>query len=179
MNTKHCAIQTDFQELFADLRLEDAQHLHEYLLVTGYTHHVGIVVHRNDCLSNLGQNPKRFLIGKLHSQQKVRDEVETLAVPDVGVSPREGCQYILEGFGILLSGLHRFDSPGQIQPDGLLKILGIIRVINQPLKQPLVILHGEHGPRCQQPDLLTSLVAANDLLLHFLGENLDEQIVAE
>ena len=88
----------------------------EYSLVSDHPNHVSVVVHRNDGLEKLAEEPKCLFLGELHRNNEICYEIEALAIPYVGVLFCKCDKYIPEGCYRLLAFLR--DRSRDVQFDG-------------------------------------------------------------
>lgn len=100
-----------------------------------------------------------------------------MAVANIGVSSGESYQDIPQRFGLFITRLALLDRPMQVQHDRSLIIFWVIRISNQSLIQPFIILHRKERSRSQHPYTLPSRMTANNFLLHLLLQNRSKRII--
>lgn len=168
LDAEYRRIQPHLDELLANAGQVLTDALSQNALVADDADHIGVVVHRDDALNHLRQQPEALLFSELHRQDKVGDEVKSLAVADERVSPGKAQQHPAHRFYALFLGvLFLQNGPMQVQVDRLAEVVRVVFVIQQLLIDSLVGVHVEPSPRSQHPQLLPSFVTTDRLLTDF------------
>lgn len=75
LNRKYGRIQPHLIKLLAYPRQMLPDTLRQYPLIADHPNHIRVVVHGDDALDHLGQEPEALLLGELHGEDEMGDEV--------------------------------------------------------------------------------------------------------